>query len=93
MYYTKMRWQMTGLMATYFFTLGYGLQQLHLFWLPYFPLYLGLGGAILALILSPLWSRISPQKLSPAGLTWAWCNAGFLNLLLWFYTNTSKYLN
>ena len=87
-----MRWQMTALMAAYFFTLGYGLQQLRLFWRPHFPLVLAVGGFVLGLALSPLWSHI-PVKRNRTGLIWAWCNAGFLNLLLWFYANTSKYLN
>lgn len=93
MYYTKMRWHLTGLMAAYFFTFGYGLQQLNLFQLLYFPFYLGMGGALLGFGLASLWKTIELTPLMRTGLLWAWCNVGFLNLLLWFYSNTSKYLN
>lgn len=93
MYYTKMRWHMTGLMAAYFFTLGYGLRQLHLFQLLYFPLYLLVAGALLGFGIFSLRKEIPITTQIRTGLLWAWCNLIFLNLLLWVYTDTSKYLN
>ena len=69
MYYTNMRWQMTALMAAYFFTLGYGLQQLRLFWRPHFPLVLAVGGFVLGLALSPLPSKETAQASSGRGAT------------------------